>query len=69
MEVSPRFSPPHQESDATNFELDTKLYGHLDQYAKIAEQLGAKMTPIMQAVCQLTNKAALRSAATFPQEN
>jgi hypothetical protein len=67
MEGSSHFSVPHQESDAANFSPLTKLPEHLDQYAKISSDLRNKMTPVMKAILELTDKTALRSAA-MPQE-
>jgi hypothetical protein len=68
MEGSSHFKVPHQESDSVNFTPTTKLPEHLDQYAKISADLRNKMTPVMKAILELTDKTALRSAA-LPQGN
>ncbi len=45
-----------------------KLPDHLEQYQKISADLRHKMTPVMKAILELTDKTALRSAA-LPQSN
>lgn len=66
MEGSSHFNVPRQNTDAINFLPRTELPGHLAQYEKIAKNIRAKMTPVMQAILELTDKTALRSAA-LPQ--
>lgn len=68
MEGTPHITVPHQESDSATFRPMTKLPEHLEQYNKISSELRMKMTPVMQAVLELTDKMALRSAA-LPQSN
>lgn len=63
MEGSSHFSVPHQDSEAVNFKPLTKLPDHLNHYAKIATDIGAKMNPLAQAAVEYTNIMALRSAA------
>lgn len=66
MAGSPHFSAPHEETDSATFKPTTNLPAHLEQYQKISAELRHKMTPVMQAVLALTDKASLRPAA-IPQ--
>lgn len=68
MSTPSQFSVPHEDSDANDFKPTTKLPEHLNQYAKISADLRSKMTPVMKAILELTDKTALRSAA-LPQSN
>jgi hypothetical protein len=68
MEGSSHFSVPHPDSDASTFKPITELPDHLDQYAKISSDLRHKMTPVMKAILELTDKTVLRCAA-LPQSN
>lgn len=68
MEGSSHFSVPHQDSDANNFKLETKLPDHLAQYLKLGTDLREKMDPVMTTLLDLTDKMVLRSAA-LPQNN
>lgn len=63
---SSHFNVQRTDTDADNFLPLTKLPAHLAQYEKVATNLRAKMTPVMQAILELTDKTALRSAA-LPQ--
>ena len=68
MEGSSHFSVPHQNSEEDTFKPSMKLPDHLEQYQKISADLRHKMTPVMKAILELTDKTALRSAA-LPQSN
>lgn len=68
MEGSSHFSVPHQNSDEDAFKPSMKLPDHLEHYQQISADLRQKMTPVMKAVLELTDKTVLRSAA-MPQGN
>lgn len=60
------FKVPVPETDDSSFHPPTKLPEHLDEFAKMSEELRHKMTPVLQRILALTDKTALRSAS-LPQ--
>ncbi len=68
MSKSTQFKVPHEDSDGNDFTPSTKLPEELTRYAKMSADLREKMTPVMKAILELTDKTALRSAA-LPQSN
>jgi hypothetical protein len=68
MSKSTQFTVPHEDSDTNNFVPSTKLPEELTRYAQMSIDLREKMTPVMKALLELTDKTALRSAA-LPQSS
>lgn len=68
MPKTTQFHVPHEDSDANNFTPSIKLPEQLTRYAQLSAELRHKMTPVMKALLELTDKTALRSAA-LPQSN
>ena len=60
------FNVPQTDTDSGSFVPSTNLPAHLLEYGKMANDIRAKMTPVMQTILELTDKTALRSAA-LPQ--
>ncbi|MFA6608709.1 MAG: hypothetical protein WCT07_02260 [Candidatus Paceibacterota bacterium] len=65
MESSPLFNAPKPTTDEKEFTPLKNLPEHLMEYQKVAKETRDKMTPVMSAILQLTDKMALRGAATI----
>ncbi len=63
MEGSPQFLVPQQNSEEASFKPSIKLPDNLERFQKVSADLRHKMTPVMKAILELTDKTALRSAA------
>ena len=66
MESSSHFSPINQSPESDTYKPFTELPAHLQMREKIAQETRFKMTPVMQAITELTDKMALRASA-LPQ--
>ncbi|MFA5131908.1 MAG: hypothetical protein WC444_01120 [Candidatus Paceibacterota bacterium] len=66
---SPLFHASNTSTDSNNFKPSEKLPEHLTHFQEIGKDTRKKMTDVMQSLLELTDKMALRGAATLQEVN
>jgi hypothetical protein len=66
---SPLFHASKTTTDSNNYKPSVKLPEHLTQFQVLGKETRAKMDEMMQSILELTDKMALRGAATLPEAN
>ena len=66
---SPIFHPSTTTTDSNGYKPSLTPPEHLMKFENIGKETRAKMTEVMQSILQLTDKMALRGAATMPEGN